>query len=284
MLGKASNGVLRLDVDGDTHEIREAADLDVVLRGRVSPSSDKLSELVAMSDRDLFSAKATYLDHESFLEDFISSWMNGGVAVRPSAGACSDHSWDTIMGTVATLPPANDSLRFLAIERYRQYLRAVLKCLEGIAKGRLRKRDEDDSVGRLAAMSATIQAPPQQLLFDLRDLAGDATVLPAVERLPKGEVVSIKFAPHQSMPIRLAKYDFVLVSGAPFLLVDDTGADVRLPPGRMVLGRGTGCSVVLDPRYRSVSRKHVVINIDDDGTAHFTDISSVGTFLPAGAV
>ena len=78
---------------------------------------------------------------------------------------------------------------------------------------------------------------PQQLLFELRDLDGDATVMTSMERLPKGEVVSVRFRPHQSLSLRLAKYDFVLVSGAPFLLIDDKGSDVKLNGRRVVIGR-----------------------------------------------
>ncbi len=124
----------------------------------------------------------------------------------------------------------------------------------------------------------------QQLLFELRDLDGDATVMTSLERLPKGEVVSVRFRPHQSLSLRLAKYDFVLVSGAPFLLIDDKGSDVKLNGRRVVIGRGANCQVSLDGRFKSISRKHLIVELDDDGTVHFTDISSMGTYLPSTAV
>ena len=63
----------------------------------------------------------------------------------------------------------------------------------------------------------------QRLLFNLEAL-GSASAYPIeLDRLPKGEPVTVRFKPHQSLRIRLAKHDFVLVSGPQFLLIDDTG-------------------------------------------------------------
>lgn len=283
MLGKAFGGALRLSIDGRAHEIRSAAELDGLLQNRVSPSSDRLSELVALGDRDLFAAKAGYLDHESYLEELVNAWMAGGSPPSAATDAPHDQGWNVIMAAIVSLGRADDGMRFVAIERYRQYLRAALRCLEGIARGRLNQRHDDSSVGRLMDMpgNGASTAMVQQLLFDLRELADDSTAMHGLERLPKGEPCSVKFAPHQSMRIRLAKYDFTLVSGSQFLLIDDTGGDLRLPPGRVILGRGNTCSVMLDARYRSISRKHVIVQIADDGTVAFTDVSSMGTFLPA---
>ena len=123
---------------------------------------------------------------------------------------------------------------------------------------------------------------PQRLMFDLEALGTAATQMPEMERLPKGEPVRIRFKPHQSLRIRLAKHNFVLVSGTHFLLVDESGADVRVNGPRCVIGRGASCNAVVDNRYRAVSRKHLIIEINDEGWVQFTDISSLGTALPVG--
>lgn len=288
MLGKAFNGGLRLNLDGAVHEIRSAGDLDALLRARVAPSGDRLSQLVSLSERDLFASKAACLDQEAWLEELVNAWMSGGTVPVGTMAVPRDHAWDAIMTGVIGLTRTDDSIRFVAVERYRQYLRAVLQCVEGVARGRL-NRNDDSSLGRLrepaggGGQGGTSPAPVQALLFDLQQLAGDATRSDALERLPKGEPQAVRFAPHQSIQMRLARYDFTLVSGSRFLLIDDTGADVRLPGGRVTIGRGSSSAIVLDGRYRSVSRKHVVLDIRDDGTVHFTDVSSMGTFLPAGS-
>ena len=123
---------------------------------------------------------------------------------------------------------------------------------------------------------------PQRLLFDLEALGTASAMPPEMERLPKGEPVRIRFKPHQSLRVRLAKHDFVLVSGTQFLLIDESGSDVRVNGPRCVIGRGAGCGAVVDNRYRAVSRKHLIVEINDEGWVQFTDISSLGTLLPVG--
>ncbi|NKC13599.1 MAG: FHA domain-containing protein [Gammaproteobacteria bacterium] len=106
-----------------------------------------------------------------------------------------------------------------------------------------------------------------------------------MERLPENEPVRVDFGPRQSPVLRLANHDFTLVSGSHnFLLIDDTGGDIRLPGNHAVVGRASSCGAVLSARYRSVSRKHLMIEIHDDGTVYLTDISLMGTYIPGEAV
>ena len=102
------------------------------------------------------------------------------------------------------------------------------------------------------------------------------------KRMAKGESLRMHFKQHQSLRMRLGKHDFVLVSGQQFLLIDECGAEVRVVGPRCLIGRGSGCGATVNQRYRSVSRKHLIVEIEDDGWVHLTDISSLGTFLPSG--
>lgn len=121
----------------------------------------------------------------------------------------------------------------------------------------------------------------QRLLFNLDALGSASAFPPEMDRLPKGDPVTVKFKPHQSLRVRLAKHDFILVSGPQFLLIDDTGADIKIVGPRCVVGRGTNCGAIVSNRYRAVSRKHLIIELTDEGNAKLTDISSLGTYLPA---
>jgi hypothetical protein len=119
-------------------------------------------------------------------------------------------------------------------------------------------------------------------MFDLEALGLVTTHVPEIERLPKGEPVRIRFKPQQSVRIRLAKHDFVLVSGTQFLLVDEPGEDVRVNGPRCVISRGASCNAMVDSRYRAVSHKHLIVETNDENWVQFTDISSLGTALPVG--
>lgn len=120
----------------------------------------------------------------------------------------------------------------------------------------------------------------QRLRFNLEALGSVSGYPIELGRLPKDEPVTVRFKPHQSLRIRLAKHDFVLVSGLRFLLIDDTGADLKLDVPRCVIGRGINCGAIVSNRYPEVSRKHLIVETQDDGSAVLTDISSLGSYLP----
>ena len=121
----------------------------------------------------------------------------------------------------------------------------------------------------------------QRLSFDLAELAALPLASTTIERTAKGESLRVRFKLHQSLRLRLGKHDFLLVSGQHFLLIDECGAEVRVIGPRCLVGRGSECGATVNQRYRPVSRKHTIVEIEDDGGVQLTDISSLGTFLPS---
>ena len=77
------------------------------------------------------------------------------------------------------------------------------------------------------------------------------------------------------------QHDFRLVGGTPMRLLDPTGAAYVLAEGRNVIGRHAGNEVVVDAEYRSISRRHLVIEPLGANMALLTDLSAHGTFVPA---
>ncbi|HEY5701132.1 MAG TPA: FHA domain-containing protein, partial [Gammaproteobacteria bacterium] len=133
------------------------------------------------------------------------------------------------------------------------------------------------------------RAERQSLIFDLEELTGIDQAESQrnnddFARVAKGETLEIQFGPHQSLALLLAKYRFTLVSGDPFLLLDETGHDLKVRAGKNIVGRSTQSDVVLDGIYGAVSRKHLIIEIDSSGMVKLTDISTLGTFVPKGYV
>ena len=143
----------------------------------------------------------------------------------------------------------------------------------------------DDDSDRARGKSSAELARRQRLLFDPQTLSGIGGVRAPSDkngyaRMSKGEPMEIQFGEHQSLDIVLAKYRFTLVSGKPFLLVDETGHDLKLRPGKNVVGRSARCSVCLDDGFGAISRKHLLVEIDQNDRVRLTDISTLGTFLP----
>ena len=64
-------------------------------------------------------------------------------------------------------------------------------------------------------------------------------------------------------------------------LADPDGNELPLGEGRNVVGRHAGNEVVVDARFREVSRRHVVIAPLGTQLALVTDLSAHGSFVPA---
>jgi hypothetical protein len=121
----------------------------------------------------------------------------------------------------------------------------------------------------------------QTLIFDVPSLFPGPDREQHFSRLPKGESIEIAFAPHQSLWLILAQHRFLLVGGSPYLIIDESGEDARLRPGKNIVGRGPRCDAVLDGSYRTVSRQHLIVEIQENGMTRLTDLSSLGTFIPS---
>ena len=63
-------------------------------------------------------------------------------------------------------------------------------------------------------------------------------------------------------------------------LVDEQGTGVRLQEGRNLVGRGLYNDVVVDAAFTDVSRRHLILDMEDGQPAAVTDLSSAGTCLP----
>jgi len=129
----------------------------------------------------------------------------------------------------------------------------------------------------------------QDLVYDLAELAGMDDQgrqgdKDEFSRMSKGESLQIRFGAHQSLSLILAKYPFTLISGDPFLLLDESGHDLKVRPGKNIIGRSAQSDIAVDAAYGAVSRKHLIVETRNDGTVTLTDISTLGTFLPSGYV
>ena len=100
-------------------------------------------------------------------------------------------------------------------------------------------------------------------------------------RIPRGEEIPVQLDPDSKMPILLSRHPFTLRLGDAAALLEDGGGELRLSPGRNVLGRHPDSDVMLDAAYRDVSRTHLLVEVVSATEARLTDLSSHGTFIPA---
>lgn len=286
MLKKFLERPVLLQVGASQLRFKNARELEFALSGKTSLSSNQVATLGSLNDAGLARELDAYQEMEKRIVSALSRPGNGMDAflgeLTPQ-DVSDDHDWREIFAALGTVNGIGEDCKRSALLKYVEYLTSGQEVIRTIRANRLGgimsaspRVTPDQSAGR---------SERQALVFDLAELAGidnaDAQRGNAdFARIAKGESLAIQFGPHQSLSLLLAKYRFVLVSGNPFLLFDETGHDLKIRVGKNIIGRSAQCDVVLDAAYGAVSRKHLIAEIDESGTVKLTDISTLGTFVP----
>lgn len=286
MLKRLFERSVELSVGAGQLRFKDLGQLEYALKDKTALSSDSVSALGKLSDDGLIREAEAYRSMEQRIVDMLSSPGNNveQFLKRLELDQISeDHDWRDLIGAIRTLDEGCEPYKKAALLKYVAYLSAAQDVIRTIRVNRLGSVDKSDD--RVRGKPNADLAQRQRLMFDLQALSaiGGTPALSdenGFSRMSKGETMEVQFGEHQSLDIVLAKYRFSLVSGRPFLLVDETGHDLKLRPGKNIIGRSARCGVTLDSAFGAVSRKHLVVEIDQKDRVRLTDISTLGTFLP----
>ncbi len=125
---------------------------------------------MTLDDNALLFAKNTVEEQERELDKLAAAWMVGRQVQTAGRNVEPDQGWDRVLLAVDRIAKGRESFSFVAVERYRQYLRGLHQCLEGVARGRFNAHRNDRAGGQLAVVPARDDEMAQRLLFDLRQL------------------------------------------------------------------------------------------------------------------
>lgn len=286
MLKRLLERPVELQVGAGHLRFKSSKELEYALSGKTAVSSGRVAALGRLDDPALARESDGYQLMEQRIVGALSQPGNGidPFLVQLDLEEISeDHDWRAIFAALRTLDGPGESYKKTALLKYVEYLTSGQEVVRTIRANRFggampsRPRPASDSAGGSPTR--------QDLIFDLEELSGtdQAGSLRSNDnfaRLLKGETLEIQFGPHQSLAMVLAKYRFTLVSGDPYLLLDETGHDVKVRPGKNIVGRSSQSDIVIDGTYGAISRKHLIIEIDGSGGVKLTDISTLGTFVP----
>ncbi len=208
-----------------------------------------------------------------------------------------DHEWRDIMDGLRRLSPEHNEYKRVALAKYMQYLRSRQQILKNVFMDKTRG---DSSVSIHATPTDSNNANLEHLdhrttaIFDVTHMAAAAAVEASDDSnapsdvkgfisLDKGESCRVKFTDKREVQLSLAGNYFKLYCGKEFYLADDGGNTYPLQMGKNLVGRHSGCDVVVDEACRSVSRHHLIIEPVADDAALLTDLSAHGTEIPANA-
>ena len=294
MFKKSPSAALSLDIAGSTVTFGTPGDLEFALSGKTGPSSARIAALVALSDEALLREADRFGEmHRQVAGALAHSDGNPGPAgdflrALDASAIADDNDWRDIILALNRLDTRYETYKQAALVKYLEYLVAGREVVNSIYATRRKNRERPAPLVGADRRGAGFSGPDfrggasgrQLLVYDIPVLALPDGREKRMNRLPKGEPVEVRIAPHQALDLLLARHPFRLVAGEPFLLIDDSGADLRLRPGRNMLGRNPECEVVIDPSYRAVSRRHLLVETGPDDRIRLTDISTLGTFAP----
>ena len=217
---------------------------------------------------------AAALEHQSEDFGFIGAFLED---LAPGM-ISKDHDWRDIFGELTMLPDEFEDFKRVALVSYLQYLRHRIETIQSVLDCRTPEETAETSVRATATQSisdgfTSTDVWEQPVLSDIGEDSG------YLRRLPKGQPVAVHVGPEASVRLRLGKRDFRLVYRDGFYLLDASGTGFELARGRNTVGRHPECTVLLADTDKTLSRRHLVIDVADGDRVIMTDISSLGTFV-----
>lgn len=282
MLNKFFSKPVELNIGDQTMRFCSIPDFEFCLGGRTSVPSKKITELVKQSTKKLKNEAITIKDIEKRFVSILSRSIENPDSINQALRELDpsifsqDHSWRSI---IAALNDGGDELnpfRRVALVKYMQYLAArqeIIKYLYSEKQNMANGAKADEAAEGQDKLSGTLVL--ESTLFEpIKDGKDDE-----FERMPKGEVISIKLAPGKDINIRLSKHRCKISGKNGIVFIDQAGKQHPLSKGRNVVGRDSTSNVKIDSSLRDVSRLHLLIENVGDNTLRLTDMSSHGTFM-----
>ena len=296
MLHKLFGKALMLHIGGQDIEFNSLAEFEFAMAGRTDVPAEKLAELAMLTGPELKREARSIKAVESQFVDILSKSLErpgsiGGLLKSIDNKVFSqDHDWREIVHDLGERGEEYDELRRVVLVKYMQYLTARQEVIKQIYKVKKHERAlAAEAAGNAAAgdVSQEIEIPGEDrfretAIFDSQLIDQQDQTEQSFTRLPKGEPLEIRLANDASTELMLSRHAFRYVNSGTGRLEDDAGRHYELAEGKNIIGRDGVCNIVIDGAYRDVSRLHMVIEKQDDGSIRFTDLSSHGTFLPTG--
>ena len=257
-------------------------DFEFAVAGRIGMPASKIGALVELSDEELLGKAEGIRKLEQRFSEILSAAMETDMPVGPVLEALDqslvsqDNDWRLIIGALNLINGKFEDYKRIALIKYMQYLTARQEVIRTLCSHRQRNRAE----GSTQVGSDNNAAMRETIIFDLSDELPDQNTDGNLARLPKGDTIEIDLEQGEELPLVLVKHACRIVNDGALHFIDDTGVRTELKQGQNTIGRDDICDIILRPKYRDISRKHLVIERISDTAVRLTDIPSLGTFAP----
>ena len=270
---------LRLEVGERKLTFRSIADFEFSLSSRSEVPASKVAALVKLTAHDLRREATKIREVEKRFVAILSRSLEEPGSIGRHLHELGhkvfslDHEWRYIVAALNEQSPDFAEYKKMALVKYLQYLGARQDVLKSIYADKIER-------GAVDSADESSQDFKETVIFELSRESTKREDTNQFERLPKGETVAIRFKDNAGMELMLSTNRFKLTPGKPLSLVDEDGNDHVVKAGKNYIGRDVKNEVVINAKYRDVSRTHVIIEPYGSDTALITDLSSHGTFVP----
>jgi hypothetical protein len=273
--------VLYLDALGTS--VTSLTELEGALRPRLEVSSERYAHFIGLDDETLANAAVTTQRAVDYLQRILLSLrdevprIDAVLAEIPRSFFTEDHAWRVLFDELRGIAGSYHEFKLLALARYRGYLVGCLNALNRISDERL----QSSLGGELRAASENTteyDLPRQHGGYDSACSRAEVIVRDLV-RLPTGVTLGLDGSSEGAMDLWMARRRFRIECWSGPILVDERGRRMPLAEGRNLVGRGLYNGVVVDADFREVSRRHLILDVDNGTPVTVTDLSTLGSFM-----
>lgn len=277
---------IELQIDEQLLQFSSTDDFEFCLSGRTAVPANKMIQMVDLSIDDLKKEAKTIKDIEKrFVHILSRSYESPGYINRALREIdiiifSQDHQWRSIISALHDGDEELDEFRRIAIVKYMQYLSARQDIIKHLYN---QKKEEEVEQPALAIGDLSEGSDfKETVIFESPIVTESDTTRNSenLERMPKGECVSVYLNENKTISINLSKHIYKLVGGSPISLQDESGNRYKLKKGKNSVGRDSKCTIPINTSQRDISRLHLMIENDSDNLLHITDMSAHGTFIP----
>lgn len=277
---------LTIEVNGVPLTFNSVKDFEFAMASRIEVPGNKISQLVKLSDDELLAEVEGIRDvKRRFVSVLLRSItqadsISHSLRMLDATLFSNDHGWRQFIGALNANDNIHDAYKRVALVKYLQYLNARHEVVRSIYRERLRSGDQPmpESLSADAGRFVRFARIDESGHMSSKAEASDVT------RLPKGEKVPLTVREGDEVYLFLSKKQYRLSRGDTVKLIDESGKEWELHPGRNVIGRAPDADVKVGADSKDISRRHLVIELPDDELALLTDMSSFGTFVPEKAL
>ncbi len=282
---QAARKPLRLLLNGRHMEFKSTDDFSFALECRTGITGARYHALYERDTKQLWDEaqriKAIEKDLVDILEDALCDGSPCGPALRGLGlqRFSADHGWRDLIEQLVLADDRYDAYKRLALIKYMQYLGARQEIIRLIFATKNRNKTSPPKSSRQG--TATNAEMLETLVFDISTSGNDIALRGNLQRLPRGEAVKLYALPGHAIDIRLAKHPFRLLNDNGWVLCEPDGRRHALADAQSLVGRGRDNDIRLDAQFNYLSRRHMIVEPQDDHVILITDLSSHGTFAPA---